>query len=147
MLAFLDDLILMLVTITVWTCAKSFAIAVKHATKELIQMEALGVPVTNSAFMTYWLQIDKYYKALQHLASLVNSTFGLFYAVFIIEEILFYSTSFSEIFVQQHNNDWSTAFRSAIFFCNMVIFMIFSANVVSQVEQLHEFLNISKPTI
>lgn len=147
MLGSLDDLLMLLVVLTLWTCARSFANAVNHATQELLKNETMGVPVTYPAFMGHWIQIDKQYKALQHLSSLINRTFGLFYGIFVIAEILFYSSSFNEIFVRQQNNDWSTAFRSAFFFANTATCMILSANIVSQVEMFREFLNMSKPVL
>lgn len=142
-LSFIDDLLVLVAVLTLWTCARSFSIFVNSITQELERDEYL----TSLEFHAYWEKVDEYYKALQRLASLVNKTFGYLYASFMIDDVLYYSTSFTEVFIQQRQYDYSSNIRVLFFFTNTAASLVLSANIVRQVGRLHDFLHLCKPAL
>lgn len=147
MLAFLDDLLLLVAVLPLWSCARSFSISVRSITRDLVRKMTDGKHIIKQEFVYQWIQVDTHFKALRHLSNLISETFGVFYLVFMIRDILYYSTNFNEVFIQQRHSDWTTALRVAFFFCNSTAVLILSANIASQVASLEEFLQISQPIV
>lgn len=63
-------------------------------------------------------------------------------AIYIIDDILYYSTNINEVFILQQHSDWTTALRNVFYLLHTICVLIFSADIVRQMEVMYEFLNI-----
>lgn len=134
------------ITMALWSCSRSFAIHVKHTTQQLKRCRAQGYLLPEE-FHARWIDIDKHYRALQELFSLANETFGPLYLMFVIVDILFYSTNFNHAFVRTWSGDWSAAVKVLILFVFTAVIFNYAANIATQIEQLNEFLCLTKPSV
>lgn len=142
-MATLDGSFVLVAALTLWSCARSFALKLESASKQLKSYER----ISDLEFLAQWTKIDEHYRALQKLSTLVNNTFGPFFGFFLVVDILYYSTSFNGVFVQRFIGDWVAAFRVFFFFCNTASSLLISANIVTQVGRLQDFLRVNRPAI
>lgn len=90
-----------------------------------------------------WAKIEASYGSLLQIANSVNKSFGITLAICIINDVLYYSTNFHQVFIIQPQHDWHTALRNALFFCNTCVLLMFAANIERQMNCVYEFLDFS----
>lgn len=145
MLSLFCDLFVMMGSITLWTCAHSFA--------QQLQDEMLQQTDDDNAFilMSRKLKTDSQlgaydtvhnnYLALKKFTSLINSMFDSNVTCFLLDAVLYYSTSFNEVFIEGVGfTDWNKSFRVLFFFCNMCIALLISAEIVHCMQALKDWL-------
>lgn len=94
-------------------------------------------------FVTSFAKIDKHFRLLLETADILNQTFGFTIAIFIIDDVLYYSTNFQEVFILHKHSDWTTTLRNILYLCNSFAVLIFSANIVAEAKVIHEFLDLA----
>lgn len=131
--------------VTLWTRSRSFSTLIRNYIDKY--QNANVSPISWPDFIEQWVKIDHQFTALQKLSTLISKKFGMILGLLIIDDMLYYSTNFNEVFVSQRNTNWMTMLRELLYFGNITAVLLFSANMVSQVEVLHDLLRLCKPPL
>lgn len=123
-LSCLDDLFVLVVVLTLWACARNFSLIIVQYIRDHEEGEM-------DCVMQLWIKIEQHYTALRKLSSLINNFFGNYLALFLISEILYYSTKPNKLFAQQRESDLMTVLRVSLYSSNPAAILFFAANIGS----------------
>lgn len=140
------ELCLLMGVLTLWSCSKSMAgilrqdIQLQSGNNELFTLtqkwlhgykdQLVASPVVRFKEMGCR---QKQYFTLQRLTRLVNQVHGTNMLLFLVDAVLYYSTGFIEVFIEESGNfDVSKIFRIVFFFANTCAIMWYAADVPCQ---------------
>lgn len=134
----MTDCFVEVLVIVTWCCAKSFSTLVNQCVHQ--------VSINPSDVSTVWVKLDKHFRSLQQLTDMINKFFGVNFAMYIIDDVLYYSTNIHEVLILQQRSDWTTALGSIIYLGISCIVLYFAVDIVKQVEALQDFLRTANTT-
>lgn len=137
MMGFFGDLFLLTFTVTLWTPTYLFS---RKLLLLVNSTETSGIENDHDYekvlfLMERWMMVQQYYLALKKITKLIDKVAGSVNTCFLLEVILFYSTSFDEVFAERGGKHlcWNKVVRMAFFVCSTCAILLFSANICDQV--------------
>ncbi len=157
------DLFLLMAVLTLWTATKSFALILECSPHEEYLMSVFMSKVqviTLSRHPNYkctgllaagretkWGKVKNYLKSLKILSKLINQVFGSNVTIFLLEAVVYYATSFDQVFIESHRVDggsghqeYGAMIRLIFYFTSACIILLLSADVCHQMNRLKEWL-------
>lgn len=117
---------------TLWTSIKSFTSGLPSQQTRKIDIEA--IKRQNDVFSENGI-VYQGYQLVKQLANIINSVYGLSVTLFLVESILYYATSFDDIFVEQSSsNDITKVMRLLFYFGSTCAVLFAAADVSKQVK-------------
>lgn len=157
------DLFLLMAVLTVWTALKSFSLILEGSSEDEYLMSVFMSKVqviTLSRHPNYkcggflaggreskWVKVENYLKSIKILSKLINQVFGSHVTIFVLEAVVYYATSFDQVFIESHRGDggrghqeYGAMIRLVFYFTSACIILLFSADVCHQMNRLKEWL-------
>lgn len=119
LMGFFGDLYFMIFTLTLWTPAF-----------------LLGKKLTENAEMNLdWTQVQMYTQVIQEISQLVNNLASSVVTCFLVEVVVFYSTSFGDVFNGSEKGlMWNKCIRMTFFGMSTCTILLLAANICHQVK-------------
>lgn len=158
LISYFLDLFLLMNILTLWSLSRAFsAMLVQNCVhlrgtkmkwgriflaRDLIwklQMEPGQLSRNNKVID--WQKIDVYFKSLRNLAGLINNLVGTHLTLFLADNVLYYSTTFHQVFILEWENvDKTKVLRLLFFMCNIAFVFVSSADICKQMESVQRWL-------
>lgn len=124
--------------LTLWIFSRSFAISLKiklRLPKHKGINKVLPVALADMRSGETWDINYGHYRTIKRLANLINHLIGANLGSFLAEFILYYSTNFNAVFVDQHDHlDWIKITHLGFYFCSACSVLYFAADTCFQVH-------------